>query len=190
MPYETPITVKQALERIEASDYVLPAIQREFVWGPDRIARLFDSLMRGYPIGGFLLWRLNEHTVETLGLFRFLDRFSEFDHRHNEPLSILQPRALHAVLDGQQRLTALNVGLRGTFAHRLPRKWANKAESYPPRTLYLELCNLAEDIDAEGYGEGVRFRFEFFEKKDVVHRNNEHHPLVPRARRAQVELCC
>lgn len=51
MPYETPIPIKQALKRIDDGDYVLPAIQREFVWGPDRIAKLFDSLMRGYPIG-------------------------------------------------------------------------------------------------------------------------------------------
>lgn len=173
MPYETPITIKQALERIHATDYVLPAIQREFVWGPDRITRLFDSLMRGYPIGGFLLWRLNSETVGNLGLFRFLDRFSEFDHRHNEPLTLPEPRALHAVLDGQQRLTALNVGLRGTFAYRLPRRWANKAESYPPRTLFLELCNIVEHTGDEAYGEGVRYQFEFFEKGEVAHRNGE-----------------
>jgi len=173
VPYETPITIKQAVERIHSTDYVLPAIQREFVWGPDRITRLFDSLMRGYPIGGFLLWKLHADTVGSLGLFRFLDRFSEFDHRHNEPLALPEPRQLHAVLDGQQRLTALNVGLRGTFAYRLPRKWANKAESYPPRTLFIELCKLAKDTDAQGYGDGVRYRFEFFETKDVAHRNDE-----------------
>ncbi len=172
MPYETPITIKQALERIHSMDYALPAIQREFVWGPDRITRLFDSLMRGYPIGGFLLWKLNADTAGTLGLFRFLDRFSEFDHRHNEPLALPEPRSLYAVLDGQQRLTALNVGLRGTFAYRLPRRWANRAESYPARTFFLELCNIVEDTDEEGYGEGFRYRFEFFEKKDVGHRNN------------------
>jgi hypothetical protein len=173
VPYETPITIKQALERIHATDYVLPAIQREFVWGPDRIARLFDSLMRGYPIGGFLLWKLDSGTVGSLGLFRFLDRFSEFNHRHNEPLALPEPRSLHAVLDGQQRLTALNVGLRGTFAYRLPRRWANRAESYPPRTLFLELCDLTDGTDKEGYGEGVQYRFEFFEKGDVAHRNGE-----------------
>jgi hypothetical protein len=172
VPYETPITIKQALERIHTTEYVLPAIQREFVWGPDRITRLFDSLMRGYPIGGFLLWRLQAETVKTIGLFRFLDRYNEFNHRHNEPLALPEPKPLHAVLDGQQRLTALNVGLRGTFAYRLARRWANKAESYPPRTLYLELCNLVDDPDAEGYGEGVRYRFEFLEKKDAAARND------------------
>ncbi len=74
MPYETPITIKQALSRIEDKDYVLPAIQREFVWGHDRIIRLFDSLMRNYPIGGFLLWRLTDETASTLDLYQFLDR--------------------------------------------------------------------------------------------------------------------
>lgn len=172
MPYETPITIKQALERIHGNDYVLPGIQREFVWGPDRITRLFDSLMRGYPIGGFLLWRLNAETVAKLDLFHFLDRFSEFDHRHNEPFVAPDPQPLHAVLDGQQRLTALNVGLRGTFAYRLPRRWANRAESYPPRTLFLELCSIADATDEEGYGDAMRYRFEFFEKHDVPPRNN------------------
>ncbi|MBJ7470369.1 MAG: DUF262 domain-containing protein [Solirubrobacteraceae bacterium] len=179
MPYETPITIKQALERIHATDYVLPAIQREFVWGPDRITRLFDSLMRGYPIGGFLLWKLQAETVGNLGLFRFLDKYSEYDRRHNDPLVLPEPRPLHAVLDGQQRLTAINVGLRGTFAYRLPRRWANKPESYPPQTLHLELCSIADDTDEEGYGEGVRYRFEFFEKHDVLHRNTENTHWFP-----------
>src|SRR4051812_29486917 len=98
LPYETPITIKQALERIQATEYALPAIQREFVWGPDRITRLFDSLMRSYPIGGFLLWKLDKESVQQLDLFRFLDRFSEFDHHHNERLALPEPRALHAVL--------------------------------------------------------------------------------------------
>lgn len=47
MPFQAPITIASALERMHRHDYVLPAIQREFVWGPDRICRLFDSLMRG-----------------------------------------------------------------------------------------------------------------------------------------------
>jgi len=37
---------------------VLPAIQREYVWEPGQITALFDSLMRGYPIGGFLSWKV------------------------------------------------------------------------------------------------------------------------------------
>ena len=43
---------------IQHRRYVLPAIQREFIWKPEKICSLFDSLMRGYPIGSFLFSRL------------------------------------------------------------------------------------------------------------------------------------
>lgn len=42
-------TIADLLERIRKNQYVLPAIQREFVWRPTQIERLFDSLMQGYP---------------------------------------------------------------------------------------------------------------------------------------------
>ncbi len=57
MAFQTPITISEALGSIERREYVLPAIQREFVWWPEQIECLFDSLMRGYPIGSFLFWR-------------------------------------------------------------------------------------------------------------------------------------
>ena len=51
--FQTPITIQKALGAIERREYVLPAIQREFVWWPEQIECLFDSLMQGYPIGSF-----------------------------------------------------------------------------------------------------------------------------------------
>ena len=48
MAFEAPIIIAKALDRIHRREYVLPAIQREFVWNPDKITRLFDSHMRGY----------------------------------------------------------------------------------------------------------------------------------------------
>lgn len=168
MPYETPIPIKQALKRIDEGEYVLPAIQREFVWRADRIQKLFDSLMRGYPIGGFLLWRLEKERASELDLYRFLDRYNEFNHRHNERLSLIEPRPLHAVLDGQQRLTALNIGLRGTFAYRLPRKWADRLENFPERRLYLEISRPERLTDAEGDSE---YRFEFLRTGEADGRN-------------------
>lgn len=63
MQFETPITIEEALDRIHRRVYVLPAIQREFVWKPLQIERLFDSLMREYPIGAFLFWEIKpEHS--------------------------------------------------------------------------------------------------------------------------------
>jgi hypothetical protein len=53
MAYQTPITIRAALDGIWKNQFVLPAIQREFVWRPEQIARLFDSIMQGFPVGSF-----------------------------------------------------------------------------------------------------------------------------------------
>lgn len=45
--FQTPITIATAIENIEANRYLLPAIQREFVWPSSKMEWLFDSLMRG-----------------------------------------------------------------------------------------------------------------------------------------------
>ena len=55
--YQTGQTIKETLDQIQCKKLVLPAIQREFVWRPEQIYRLFDSLMQGYPFGTFLYWR-------------------------------------------------------------------------------------------------------------------------------------
>ncbi len=58
MAFQTPVTVAQVLEGIHDRRYLLPAIQREFVWDTDQIRMLVDSLLLGYPIGSFLLWNV------------------------------------------------------------------------------------------------------------------------------------
>jgi len=58
MAFQTPITVRDALDAVQRHDYALPAIQREFVWSAEQICMLFDSLLRGYPIGSFLFWKV------------------------------------------------------------------------------------------------------------------------------------
>ncbi len=45
------------LSRIDRDEIVLPAMQRPFVWNEDRIYRLVDSLLRGFPIGALMLWK-------------------------------------------------------------------------------------------------------------------------------------
>ncbi|EKF8806106.1 DUF262 domain-containing protein, partial [Enterococcus faecalis] len=41
-------TIKNLIKKIDNNEYVLPALQREFVWKPEQIERLFDSIMKGY----------------------------------------------------------------------------------------------------------------------------------------------
>ena len=58
MAYETPLTVAEVVREIYSNKYVLPSIQREFVWKTSQIEMLFDSLMQDYPIGAFLFWEI------------------------------------------------------------------------------------------------------------------------------------
>lgn len=123
MPYQTPITIKRALEAIHSREFVLPAIQREFVWHPEQICQLFDSLLRQYPIGSFLFWKVRAEHSQQFVFYEVMERYHEKLRRHNDRLTLPDQRPLTAILDGQQRLTALNIGLNGSYAAKLPRKW-------------------------------------------------------------------
>ena len=64
-------TIENALDSIASHEYVLPAIQREFVWQPEQVCNLFDSLMQGYPFGEFMLWRVASEEFRQVPLVRF-----------------------------------------------------------------------------------------------------------------------
>src|SRR4051794_863420 len=100
---EAPITVAEAILAIKKQEYLLPAIQREFVWTADKTTALFDSLMRGYPVGSFLFWRVNEENSQTYKFFEFMHSYDAFDNKRLKPYDIPMPRQLTVVLDGQQR---------------------------------------------------------------------------------------
>lgn len=149
-------TITQVLEGIEKHQYVLPAIQREFVWAPEQICQFFDSIMRGYPFGTFLFWTVEP---QNSGLYKFYDLVREYhqrDNPHCPELELMPNQKLTAILDGQQRLTALNIGLRGSLALKEPNKWWNNPNAFPKKYLYLDL--LAESGDEEQRNE-YDFRF-------------------------------
>ena len=155
--YQSEKTIKQTLDDIYRHDLVLPAIQREFVWSPEQVYRLFDSLMQGYPFGAFLYWRVAPENSGKFNFYDFVLNYHERDNRHCPALPSLPDRQVTAVLDGQQRLTALNVGLRGDMAWKLPRLWRNNPEAFPVRKLYLDLLWQPEDDDDQG----AKYRFSF-----------------------------
>ncbi len=147
MAFQTPITINEAIGNIHNNCYLLPAIQREFVWQPRQIERLFDSLMRGYPIGSFLFWRVDPETAKNYNFYQFITTYDQrkpHNPVHGAPSSV---PGLKAVLDGQQRLTALNVGLHGSGKWKLPRLWWNNPCAFPERRLYLNL--LAPQMENE-----------------------------------------
>lgn len=154
--YQSGLTIKDALEAISKNLYVLPAIQREFVWKPEQISRLFDSLMQGYPFGTFFFWRVEPDKSSQFKFYGFVQNYHERDAAHCPELGTLPNRELTAVLDGQQRLTALNIGLRGSMAIKEPNKRRTNPNAFPRRILHLDLL-AARGEDEEG--EAYRFRF-------------------------------
>ncbi len=158
MPFEPPVTVADVLRRIQTGDVVLPAIQREFVWDPDdRITKLFDSLLRGYPIGTFLSWQVQPEVASKFKFYGFVREYHEKNAPHCPVLDLAIDGPVTAVLDGQQRLTSLNVGLRGSHAKRKKGAWWKHESSFPVRHLYLNL--LADAPDEHELGLLHDFRF-------------------------------
>lgn len=153
MSFQLPVTIGQMITGIHQDKYLLPAIQREFVWDTEQIEKLFDSLMRGYPIGSFLFWQVEPGNVDKFQFYRFMHKYHQRTHRHNEPYDGLpNGQGITAVLDGQQRLTALNIGLRGWYAEKLPYYRWNSPNAFPERQLYLNLLGQPDDSE---------FKYEF-----------------------------
>ena len=157
--YQTGGTIRKTLDAIHHHKLVLPAIQREFVWRSGRICRLFDSLMQGYPIGTFLYWQVAPENSNQFIFYDFVLDYHEQDQPHCPllPPPPIPNQPLTVVLDGQQRLTALNIGLRGSMAWRLPYKWWKNPNAFPKRRLFLDLLWRPDEDDQAG----LRYRFEF-----------------------------
>ena len=140
----------------------LPAFQREFVWDQDQVIDLFDSIMRGYPIGSFLFWELNDANKENWEIYEFFRRYDR--RKHNERAIVHGIHGLALVLDGQQRLTSLLIGLKGSYIAKIKyRRW-NDPSAWVEQHLYLDLSKdprVSEDDNEIG----VYYEFDFFENE-------------------------
>jgi len=135
-----PLTVSDAIDKIEYNQYLLPAIQRDFVWSHTKIERLFDSLMQGYPIGSLLLWRVEGANTSNQRFYGILKKFRERFLIRSDEITTKGLPSFEVVLDGQQRLTALYLGLKGSYAfHEYNLAWKDNEYSIPTRRLYLNL---------------------------------------------------
>lgn len=170
MAFQTPITVKKVIDQIHRREFVLPAIQREFVWSPAQICQLFDSLLRGYPIGSFLFWRVDRDRCRDYTFYGFLDDYHERDNRHNPSSDQTGEQGVIAILDGQQRLTSLNIGLRGSFSYKTKHKRKNSPDAYPKRRLHLNLLKPVEGEDVD-----LHYDFRFLTDEEAAERSDDVH---------------
>ena len=167
MSFQTPITIAEAVENVHSSRFLLPAIQREFVWSSSKIEWLFDSLMRNYPISSFLFWNVEGDTVNGYRFYSFINEYRERYKTHNEEISTDGISSFSAILDGQQRLTSLYIGLKGSYAFKeYRRKWENSEWSIPTRRLYINFQNkLTEQED------GRIYEFSFLKDSDTKQKD-------------------
>ncbi len=142
--------------------YWLPNIQRPFVWSESQIEKFYDSLMRQYPIGTMLFWK----TKSSIKRRKFIDNYkasiklSEYYVPEDDKRKTL-------VLDGQQRLQSLFIGLKGSFESK-------------------ELCFNVLSGDRQDQEE-IRYKFKFIKNslinypwvklKDIVFNNDSYHKI-------------
>ena len=111
-----PIRVSDIIRHVN-KDWFLPAIQRELVWNTDRIGRLFDSILSDFPIGSFLFWHLEQQNKNEWPVYEFIRQYNE-ERPHNVLADMNGIQGdLTLVLDGQQRITSLFIGLKGTYRY-------------------------------------------------------------------------
>ncbi len=163
--FET-ISIYEALENIVNRTYLLPAIQRKFVWRSEQIEALFDSLMRGYPINSFMFWEVKENQIKNdYKFYDFLQDYREyFQDENKHVVTGAKSKDFFAVIDGQQRLTSLYIGLKGTYAYKLPRVWWIDSENnIPTRKLYLDLSKPFSNEDDE---RKMEYNFKFLTEQE------------------------
>ena len=163
--FKYPITISDAIANIEARKFLLPAIQRKFVWSSDQIEVLFDSIMRNYPINSFMMWNVtSDKTKNSYKFYEFLKEYRAFFNDENPFINTKGYDDFLAVIDGQQRLTSLYLGLKGTYAYKMPRKrWKDNEESLPTRKLYINVSSqLSKDDERK-----MIYDFKFLSEDDV-----------------------
>ncbi len=174
-------SIKNVVDELNVR-YFLPDIQREYVWlkkaDEKKIEQLFDSILRGYPIGSFLFWKLQKEDIAksdeqdenklNFQLYKFLTNYDE-RKPHNEKIYIEQIMRdeLCIVLDGQQRLTSLYIGLKGTRTLKKKGARNDNPNAYEEKRLYLNLKHQPNMDNPED-----NYQFEFYAKAPT---NDENH---------------
>jgi len=155
------------------SQYFLPAIQREFVWKQDQIIQLFDSILRGYPISSFLFWELQPENRDKWEAYTFISE-ARYGGTHNQLANTNGVQQLTLVLDGQQRLTSLMIGLKGSYVSKKKYKRWDNPDAWVRQKLYLDLLKDARTDEENGNAEaGVYYGLAFLDKPPKP--SSEHH---------------
>jgi len=131
------------LDELIARNYQIPTFQRDVVWEPENVKKLWDSIYKFYPLGSILIWKTDQklqHHRQIGGHLITDTNFSRTEYQY--------------ILDGQQRTTSLLTSLYGGSIEGRP--------GFNP-LLFVDLTIPTEsDTDDESY----RNRFLFWSEID------------------------
>ncbi len=116
------LSLRDLLKNLRSNKILLPTLQRSFVWTEEQIEKLFDSIYKDYPMGALFIWETTWKEIKESNLRKFVG-FLRFYNPYLEELNLInfedmKQTRYYIVLDGQQRLTALNIGLRGLMGEK------------------------------------------------------------------------
>ncbi|WP_433557893.1 GmrSD restriction endonuclease domain-containing protein [Pseudonocardia xinjiangensis] len=144
-------SIGDLIAQITAGEIKLPELQRDFVWKPSQVAKLVDSLYRGYPSGSLLFWQADEAPM-----VRAMSVAGDISGSMHAPLYLL---------DGQQRLTSLHRVITGhpdaqivfhvgterfqnqSASTRTDPRWVRVSELVDPNTSLLQLLRRLVEAD-------------------------------------------
>lgn len=163
-------SVQDLIDDVTSGKLILPAMQRNFVWSEEKIADLFDSLLRGYPMGTFLFWQVDEDDLKELAFNEFLSvKDDKQIHYGLNRGARSYPTGRHeylAVLDGQQRITSLYIGLKGYVNKHISGKKWDDPSSY--EKLFLCIDAFVEfKKNSKGSPEAVGYSFKFQPERNI-----------------------
>lgn len=169
MPKYESLSIEKLVEKIEKEEVILPAMQRNFVWAESKIADLFDSLLREYPIGTFLFWNVESEEYNKYVFNTFIKDYDEKKGKTQRgERATIQRSEYSAVLDGQQRITSLYMGLKGKYRTHKKGMPKDKDTSYFDRFFCVNILHVPSDVD-----EKYLFAFKKTEEIEQIIRNEE-----------------
>lgn len=139
--------VSDVVDALKRGVYRIPNIQRGYEWGQDRVTKLLDSLMSGYPIGAVMVWSPSAEIRADIPTRRFALDFDSTESYLSSPLGDSDGNA-YLVLDGQQRLQSLYISFLG---------------SYDGKRVYLNLDYLPTDE-----GDDTDYEFNFLTQAEAT----------------------
>lgn len=154
----------------------LPDLQRPFVWSDTQVRDLYDSMLKGYPVGYIMLWESIPNADDnrtTIG---------------DNTKSFLSPSDL--VIDGQQRLTALVATMYGVKVRDKNYMDREIRIAFNPLNCSVDVCtavmkkdpqfisNVFDVFEAKRKGDIPSFRRRYIEAVNEYRSNHDEDPLT------------